>query len=99
MRDGDGVTVIGYDQAGTLRGLCMRNESTGQIYSKTSVDRYVAGGFFLLLGMPLSFPYGIGIPFLLTGAYLIYLARCIAQANKVLAATPTMGHAPVAGAT
>ncbi|HKE62660.1 MAG TPA: hypothetical protein VKB33_09330 [Nitrospira sp.] len=91
--NGDQVTVIGSDKAGTFQATCMRNDSTGAVFYALVTPQYVGGVAGLLLGIPLSFAL-IGIPIVLLAAYLIYWGRNNANANKMLDATRAMGAIP-----
>ena len=97
ISNGDSVTAIGGEKAGTFHAICMRNETTGAIFAATSTLFFVLGGLLLLLGIPLSFII-LGIPFVIIGAICIYMGWRNMNANKMLEATRAIGGASVAHA-
>lgn len=87
ISDGDGVTVLGFDKAGTLQGLCVRNDTTGAIFKASYIPFYVIGGLALLMALGFfSVSFYAALPFLCIGGALGYYGWRNANANKVLAA-------------
>jgi hypothetical protein len=87
VSDGDGVTVLGFDKAGTIKALCMRNDTTGAIFKASYIPFYIIGGLAALMGLGFfQLSFFAALPFLSVAGALGYYGWRNANANKNLAA-------------
>jgi hypothetical protein len=54
ISNGDGVTVMGQNKAGTLQAWCLRNDTTGAIFKASYLPAFAVGGLFLPSGILLN---------------------------------------------
>ena len=73
VKDGERVIAAGKTKHGVLRIGAARNMSAGSYYRPPVVLTWVGAAVLVVLGLPLSV-FLIGIPFLLFGMYLAYVA-------------------------
>ena len=73
VKDGERVIAAGKTKHGVLRIGAARNMSAGSYYRPPVVLTWVGAAVLVVLGLPLS-ALLIGIPFLLFGIYLAYVA-------------------------
>lgn len=85
LEDGEQVTAVGREKAGTLRALALRNDATGAVYTQPTIPSYITGVLLLILGIPLSFVI-VGLPFLAFGIVNLYQAYSRTQAANLLRA-------------
>lgn len=84
MADGDDVTVVGSNSGGGIKGILIRNDTTGIIYGMKTW--YVMAWAIVLTLVGIA-TLGVFIGFLLLplGLYLLYKAYQLVQANKLMA--------------
>ena len=92
--NGDQVSIMGREKAGTFEVYCIRNGTTGAIFKVPTVTGFALGMFPLLIGLPLisagePFVY-FGIPVAALGAFFMYWWWRGVNANRVLTATRAM---------
>ena len=73
VKDGERVIAAGKTKHGVLRIGAARNLSAGTYYHPPVVLAWVGAALLIVLGIPLSV-FLIGIPFLLFGIYVAYMA-------------------------
>ncbi len=71
LADGEEVTVVGQEKKGVLKGIALRNNETGIVYSLRTWPIFLFAAIFLALGVPLV-SVVIGLPIMALGAYLAY---------------------------
>ena len=73
VKDGERVIAAGKTKHGVLRIGAARNLTAGTYYHPPVVLAWVGAAVLIVLGIPLSV-FLIGIPFLLFGIYIAYMA-------------------------
>ncbi|MCE9593000.1 MAG: hypothetical protein K8S98_02300 [Planctomycetes bacterium] len=84
LREGDVVTIAGYERAHGFVGYALANHTTGAICADVSWPYALAGGALVLIGVPLSMVV-LGIPLFAAGVWLLHVAHRNAEACRLLA--------------
>ncbi len=84
LTDGDEATAVGTGGSGGIKGILVRNEGTGIIYS-ISMGYWLGWGIVLILLGVVLLPVFIGIVLLPIGLYMLYKGYQLKQALALLA--------------
>ncbi len=87
LTPGDTITAVGEMKNGSLLIYCYRNETTGAFDEANLWIQILLGVCLCVLGV-LTLIFIVGLFFLAGGAYVLYNAYKIKQANALLARTP-----------
>ncbi len=91
MADGDEATVVGSNSGGGIKGVLIRNDTTGIIYGMST---WYVMAWAIITTIAGIATLGVVIGFLLLplGLYLLYKGYQLIQANKLIAEPDDSGH-------
>ena len=89
ISDGEQATVAGKEKNGIFKGIVIRNDKTGVLYSFSIIGSFISAILLIIIGAFLSFLI-VGIPVLLYGFWLLYEAINRSKAKNMLATMPAV---------